>query len=106
MVSGLAVFEITVRPCAARNSCRPVHRSPGVGKFRTAIPNLGSPFTFHPARGGTGSRLTNRGIEPEAHTMNGFENGIGIGLEILPQFGHKHIHTSAQEIIVFSPHVQ
>ena len=34
-------------------------------------------------------------LEPETHTMDGFQNNIGIGFKMFAQLGDKYIHTAA-----------
>src|SRR6202050_3031059 len=45
-------------------------------------------------------------IESETNAVDGFQVDLGICFEILSQFSDKYVHTSAQEIVVFTPDVE
>ena len=52
-----------------------------------------------------GTRIMFGGIQPEAHSMDSFYVNRFVGFKIFSEFGNKNIHTSAQKIVIFSPHI-
>src|SRR5580700_7889728 len=47
-----------------------------------------------------------RCIEAETDAVDGFQVDLGICFEVLSQLCDKYVHTSAQEIVVFTPDIE